>query len=111
MDQRLDKGYQLDSLRMATRLRLDELTYVEHPDSLEVERLLDQSAQSERELAALAYRTGRGIFEIQPPEKRRQTERAYRKLMGLKDADTSSAGPTTRDSISGTRGTTHRKGG
>jgi hypothetical protein len=82
-EERMENRYRIDSLRMLTRRRLDELSFVENPDSAEVERLLDQTASLERELARVAYRMSRAILELEPPEKRRQTERAYRRLVGL----------------------------
>jgi hypothetical protein len=98
MDERLESRYRIDSLRMLTQIRLDELTYVDNPDSAEVEQLLNQAGDLERELARTAYRIGRRIRELKPPEKREQTLRAYRKLMGLAPADTSAAG------VPGTKG-------
>jgi hypothetical protein len=52
-----------------------------------VEQLLDQSAQLDRELARVAYQTGRGILELQSPEMRRQSEQTYRRMLGLKNPD------------------------
>jgi hypothetical protein len=122
LDERQESMYRLDSLRVLTNERLDELTYTEHPDSMEVEQLLDQSAQLDRELARVAYRTGRGILEFQSPEMRRQSEQTYRRMLGLKDHDSTGveSGPGRKalrgpkagraDTTGRTRGSSSKKG-
>jgi hypothetical protein len=92
LNEHLESRYRIDSLRMLTQIRLDELAYIDSPDSIEVEQLLNQAGDLEREMARTAYRIGRQIQELKPPEKREQALRTYRKLMGLAPADTSAAG-------------------
>ena len=95
LDEHLESRYRIDSLRMLTQTRLDELTEVDNPDSTEVEQLLNQAGDLEREMARTAYRIGRRIRELKPPERRQHELQAYRKLMGLTPADSSA--PRLRD--------------
>lgn len=86
INERREERYRLDSLRLQINARLWELSYEPAPDSAEVESLLSRAAVLEREVAALAYRTGRGISQLQPPELRLRSKRVLRKMMGLPDS-------------------------
>jgi hypothetical protein len=91
--ERIKARYELDSLRLDANKRIDELTYSENPDTMEVDRVLDDVARYEREFAAMTYRVGRQIHELQPPEIRRSNEKAFRTMMGLPVTDSTGPGP------------------
>ena len=80
-----------DSLLYENRLRHGTLSYAENPDSAEVESLLDQRAQIEREKAWVEYQGGRKIQLLRPPEKRREAEKAFRRVMGMPNPDSTTA--------------------
>ena len=109
INERLEASYRIDSLRLAANQRLSDLTYVENPDSAEVARVLDRVGELGRELALTEYRVGRRIHELMPIERRRQSEKVYRKMMGLPEADSASA--PLPDSVPSPRHSAPKKGG
>jgi len=79
--------YRADSILNENRLRLGTLSYEAHPDSAVLESLFDQRAETERRLARSDYDFGRRLEELKPDDVRRQSERTYRRMMGMPDLD------------------------
>jgi hypothetical protein len=85
-----------DSLLLANRTRLGVLSYAANPDSAELESLIYQRGEMERDQARREFDFGRRLNELRPPEKRRQMEKSYRRMMGLPSNDSAAAGDSGR---------------